>query len=152
MAKPKKTLSHRKQTKTSGINPTILAIGAVVIVAVIAGIIFLLNNSGQGGLPDEISVSQAHTKYGQEDVIFLDVREQYEWDEFHAPDATLIPLGELAARVNELPKDKEIVVVCRSGNRSQVGRDTLRAAGFTNVTSMAGGMNAWRDAGYPVAP
>jgi rhodanese-related sulfurtransferase len=152
MAKPKKQQSYKKQAKSSGLNPTVLAIGAVVILAVIAGIVFLLNNPAAAGLPSEISVTTAYAKYGQEDVIFLDVREQEEWDEFHAPQAILIPLGELAARANELPKDKEIVVVCRSGNRSQVGRDTLKAAGFTNVTSMAGGMNEWRTAGYPIAP
>lgn len=152
MAKPYKHIQSKKQTKSSGLNPTILAIGVVVIFAVIAGIIFLSNNPSGSSLADEISVSEAYGKYGQEDVIFLDVREQSEWNEFHAPEATLIPLGELAARVNELPKDKKIIVVCRSGNRSLVGRDTLKAAGFTNVTSMAGGMNAWREAGYPIKP
>lgn len=151
MSKPKKHQPYKKQAPKSSLSPTLLAIGAVVILAVIAGIFFLLNNN-PGGLPAEISVADAYAKYGQEDVIFLDVREQSEWDEFHAPLATLIPLGELEARLDELPKDKEIVVVCRSGNRSQVGRDTLKAAGFTKVTSMAGGMNDWRAAGYPIEP
>jgi rhodanese-related sulfurtransferase len=50
--------------------------------------------------------------------------------------------------VNELPRDQEIVVVCRSGNRSQQGRDILLQAGFTQVTSMAGGLSQWRSAGY----
>ena len=151
MTKSKKQQAYKKQPKKTTQNPTVLAIGAVVLLAVIAGIVFLLNNTG-GGVPSEISVAQAYEKYGQEDVIFLDVREQSEWDEFHAPLATLIPLGELDARLSELPKDKEIVVVCRSGNRSQVGREKLKAAGFTNVTSMAGGMIEWRSAGYPIAP
>ena len=66
----------------------------------------------------------------------MDVRTQEEWNEFHAPNTTLIPLDELASRVNELPKDQPIVVVCRSGNRSQTGRDILLQAGF-NATSMA---------------
>ncbi|PIV26809.1 MAG: rhodanese-like domain-containing protein [Anaerolineae bacterium CG03_land_8_20_14_0_80_58_20] len=82
----------------------------------------------------------------------LDVRELSEWNEFHAPVATLIPLGELASRVNELPRDRKIVVVCRSGNRSQQGRDILLAAGFMQVTSMDGGMNAWQTSGYPIEP
>ncbi|MCP4427495.1 MAG: rhodanese-like domain-containing protein, partial [Chloroflexi bacterium] len=69
----------------------------------------------------------------------LDVREPSEWDDYHAPDTTLIPLGELAQRVDELPRDKEIVVICRSGNRSQTGRDILLDAGFASVTSSAGG-------------
>lgn len=151
MAKSKKQQAYKKQPQKTTQKPAILAIAAVAVLAVIAGIIFLLNNTG-GGAPSEISVAQAYAKYDQEDVIFIDVREQSEWDEFHAPLATLIPLGELDARLSELPKDKEIVVVCRSGNRSQVGRDKLKAAGFTNVTSMAGGMIEWRSAGYPIAP
>jgi rhodanese-related sulfurtransferase len=57
----------------------------------------------------------------------------------------------LAARVGELPRDQEIVVVCRSGNRSATGRDILREAGFMQVTSMAGGVTDWRAAGHPIA-
>jgi rhodanese-related sulfurtransferase len=62
---------------------------------------------------------------------------------------TLIPLGQLESRVSELPKDQPIVVVCRSGNRSQAGRDILLNAGFENVTSMASGMLQWRSMGLP---
>lgn len=80
----------------------------------------------------------------------LDVREPSEWNEFHMPNSTLIPLGQLASRVSEVPKDRTVVVVCRSGNRSKVGRDTLLQAGFTNVTSMDGGLTAWRAGGLPV--
>jgi rhodanese-related sulfurtransferase len=103
----------------------------------------------QAVLPDEISVAEAYQKY-QEGVFLLDVRTQEEWDEFHAPNTTLIPLDELEGRLDELPQNEEIVVVCRSGNRSQVGRDILRDNGFEQSTSMSGGLNAWRAAGYPV--
>jgi len=77
------------------------------------------------------------------------VRQPEEWNEFHVPGSTLIPLGELASRVDELPRDQEILVVCRSGNRSAQGRDILLEAGFTRVTSMAGGVTQWKAAGYP---
>jgi rhodanese-related sulfurtransferase len=82
----------------------------------------------------------------------LDVRTQEEWNEFHAPNTTLIPLDQLASRLNEVPTDREIVVVCRSGNRSQQGRDILLNAGFEQVTSMTGGLNEWQASGYPVEP
>jgi rhodanese-related sulfurtransferase len=49
-----------------------------------------------------------------------------------------------------VPQDKDVVVVCRSGNRSQQGRDILVQAGFTRVTSMAGGVTDWRSQGLPV--
>lgn len=100
-------------------------------------------------LPAEISVDEAYQLY-QEGTFFLDVRTQEEWDDFHAPNSTLIPLDQLENRLNELPKDEPIVVVCRSGNRSQVGRDILLSNGFEQTTSMAGGLNEWRSAGYPI--
>jgi len=99
-------------------------------------------------LPDEISVDQAYKLYEQ-GTFLLDVRTPEEWEDYHIEGATLIPLDELEIRVEEVPQDEEIVVVCRSGNRSQVGRDILRQAGISQSTSMAGGVNAWYAAGYP---
>ena len=65
--------------------------------------------------------------------------------------STLRPyLEELAERSGEIPQDQENVGVCRSGNRSAKGRDILREVGFTQVTSMAGGMNDWIKQGLPV--
>lgn len=80
----------------------------------------------------------------------LDVREPDEWQQIRIPGATLIPLGELPQRLSELPKDQEIVVYCRSGNRSKTGAEILATAGFSGVTSMAGGVNQWSAAGLPV--
>jgi len=100
-------------------------------------------------LPPEISVDEAYKLY-QNGAFVLDVRTPGEWDEYHAPNTTLIPLDELEARVNEVPRDKQVVLVCRSGNRSQVAYGILEQAGFDNMTSMSGGLKAWRSAGYPV--
>lgn len=96
----------------------------------------------------EISIAQAEQQRAA-GALMLDVREQDEWDALHIPGATLIPLGTLPAHLNELPKDQEIVVYCRSGNRSQSGAEILSQAGFTNVSSMAGGITEWQAAGYP---
>jgi rhodanese-related sulfurtransferase len=101
-------------------------------------------------VPREINVSEA-SKLRDQGAYILDVREQSEWDEFHMPGATLIPLGTLPSKLASVPKDKPVVVVCRSGNRSQSGRDILLNAGYTNVTSMSGGMLAWQSAGLPIA-
>ncbi len=100
-------------------------------------------------LPTEVNIEEAYDLV-QEGAFLLDVREQHEWDSFHATAATLIPLGELASRIDEVPLDQEIVVICNSGNRSRTGRDILMDAGFTSVTSAAGGSQAWRSAGYPI--
>ena len=124
--------------------------GQFTAVAIVALIVYLIATTAGGGtpsLPVEISVDLAHEMY-QAGVFVLDVRTQEEWDEYHAPNTTLIPLDQLASRLNELPKDKEIVVVCRSGNRSQQARDILLGAGF-NATSMAGGLKEWYASGYP---
>ena len=99
-------------------------------------------------LPAEVSVAEALT-LREAGAYVLDVREPSEWAAGHIAGATLIPLGELASRVNEVPRDRQVVVVCRSGNRSAQGRDVLLAAGHPSVTSMAGGMNDWAAAGYP---
>jgi len=80
----------------------------------------------------------------------VDVREQSEWEQGHIEGAALIPLGQLLQRSGELPTDRTIVVVCRSGNRSAQGRDILETAGFKTVSSMRGGMKAWQAQGYPV--
>ena len=133
---------------------TILAVAAVLIVIVIAGALFVVlsnntpSDTAQGSLPAEINVDEAY-KFVEEGAFLLDVRTPEEWDDFHAPQATLIPLDELASRVDEVPTDRDVVVICRSGNRSQVGRDTLLAAGHPSATSVDGGMNAWAAAGYP---
>jgi rhodanese-related sulfurtransferase len=100
-------------------------------------------------LPSNVSVAEA-AALRESGAFMLDVREQSEWDEFHMPGATLVPLGTLSTQLASLPKDKPIVVVCRSGNRSQTGRDVLLKAGFANVTSMDGGMLGWQRAGLPI--
>ncbi|MBT3389079.1 MAG: rhodanese-like domain-containing protein [Chloroflexi bacterium] len=120
-----------------------------VILLAVGGLAFIISGGSSAGLPGEITVEEAYQKY-EEGAFVLDVRTPEEWAEYHAPDTTLIPLDELPARVNEVPKDQEIVVICRSGNRSQAGRDILLQAGYENVTSSAGGLKAWSAAGYPI--
>jgi len=130
-------------------------IGLLIIVGLVIYLILQAGgrtgNSAPASLANEISVGEAYTKY-QNGAFVLDVRTQEEWNEYHAPNTTLIPLDQLPARLNEVPKDREIVVVCRSGNRSQEGRDILLNAGFTQVTSVKGGLNEWRANGYPIEP
>jgi len=102
-------------------------------------------------LPAEVSVAEAAAKRDA-GAFILDVRTPEEWNEFHVPGSTLIPIDQLPNRVAEVPKDKEVVVVCRSGNRSATGRDVLLKAGYPQVTSLAGGLTTWRSAGKPVEP
>lgn len=88
----------------------------------------------------------------REQVLVLDVREPWEYDEGHIPGVTLIPMGEVAQRLDEIPTDRPVVVTCRSGNRSGQVAALLRARGYDNIHNMAGGILAWEAAGLPVEP
>ena len=74
--------------------------------------------------------------------MLLDVREADEWDAGHAPGAVWIPLGDLEARLGELPSGGPIVAICRSGNRSRVVCEALAGVGY-EVANVEGGMRAW---------
>jgi rhodanese-related sulfurtransferase len=97
----------------------------------------------------DVSVSVA-AELNAEGAFVLDVREPDEFAAGHIAGATLIPLGQLGARLSEVPRDRAVVVVCRTGHRSAQGRDVLLGAGYTAVTSMIGGMSEWIAAGRPV--
>ena len=124
-------------------------LGAAVLALVLVGV-FVLPRLGtdKAGLPAEVTTAEGF-ELREEGAFVLDVREPSEWAEAHIPGATLIPLGELEARVSEVPAGQQVLVYCRSGNRSQTGREILLKAGFTQVTSMAGGIREWSAAGYP---
>ncbi len=78
-----------------------------------------------------------------EDITIIDVREQAEYSFGHIPGAISIPIGELEHRMNELNKDSEILVVCRSGNRSDLASKQLADQGFKNVKNVVEGMVNW---------
>jgi sulfur dioxygenase len=86
------------------------------------------------------------------DLFILDVREKDEYSGSlgHIRSARLVPLGEVAKRAGELPKDRPIVAVCRSGARSAQATNLLQQAGFSKVANLAGGMLRWRTEGLPV--
>ena len=86
----------------------------------------------------------------RDDVFVIDVREQWEYDEGHIPGVTLIPMNDVPNRLNEIPKDKEVILTCRSGNRSSQVTQFLRDQGFTNIHNMDGGILAWEAAGLDV--
>ena len=79
----------------------------------------------------------------------LDVREDDEWTAGHAPDAVHVRLGALGARAGELPRDREVYVICRTGNRSAYAAQAL-AVGGLNAVNVADGMTGWAVAGRPM--
>lgn len=96
----------------------------------------------------EVSVQQANGM-SQQGALLLDVREESEYAALHAPQAKLMPLGDVSSRLKEIDayKEKPVVVVCRSGRRSAKAVAILKEAGFTQVSNVQGGMIAWEQAG-----
>lgn len=91
--------------------------------------------------------SEAHDHL--DDHFLLDVREADEWQAGHVAEAVHIPMGQLNARIDEIPRDQPIIAICRSGNRSGAVTDALNRAGFT-AHNLEGGMYAWESADLPI--
>jgi rhodanese-related sulfurtransferase len=122
----------------------------LAIVIFIGFIIYLIalaggDNNAQAGA---VNVDETYQLY-QSGALILDVRTQTEWDAYHAPNTMWIPLDQLQGRLNEIPRDKQIIVVCTSGACSQQGRDLLVSAGL-NASSMKDGFDIWYTRGYPI--
>ncbi len=119
-------------------------------VAVIVGAVFLFTNNAEArGMPATVSVTDAAERFDQ-GAFLLDVRTVEEWNQGHINGAVLIPLDELRSRISEVPTDQDVLIICRSGNRSGQARDLLRASGLKRTTSISGGINEWIAKGLPV--
>lgn len=104
-----------------------------------------------GGQPtSQLDARQAQARLNQKPQPFLlDVRQPEEFQNGHISGAYLIPLGDLAQRAHELPRDREIICVCRSGSRSGVATRQLQAAGY-KAHNLKNGMLGWTSAGLPI--
>ena len=100
----------------------------------------------------EVDVNAALQLINHKNAIVLDVREEKEFKAGHLLNAKLIPLGKLKERIGELEKykDKHVLVVCRSGNRSGMACATMNKLGFTQAYNLAGGVLAWQKAKLPM--
>ena len=120
---------------------SLLIIG--VLVAITAGCNSMKN--GDSATVQPITAVELKEKMdASEDFLLLDVRQQDEYD-FVNLDGTLIPLGQLQQRLSEIDayKDKEVVVMCRTGSRSGQAARILAREGFQNVFNLSGGINGW---------
>lgn len=91
---------------------------------------------------EAVDYSQWKTWVEDNDAVILDIRQPFEWELGTLPDSILIPMTELLARVAELPRDRAILCVCRSGSRSDRVAAYLRSAGFERAVNMEGGLKA----------
>lgn len=83
-------------------------------------------------------------------LIVLDVREPWEFEQGHVPNAVLIPLGDLPERVFELDQTQSVAVICEHGVRSLYAAAFLKRAGFDMTYNVEGGTSAWVERGLPV--
>ena len=129
------------------INQNILLISLVVVSGVT-----LFWQMLSGAKANELSPVQATQLINREDAQIVDVRDASEFAAGHLPNAKNIPLDKLAERVAEIEKFKEqaIIVCCAAGMRSAKGCGELEKLGFSKVHSLAGGVDAWVGAGYPI--
>jgi len=120
----------------------------LLVLAIVFGALFAVQ---QLQASQSVDVKQAQTMISQ-GALLLDVREPSEYAAVHVPHAKLIPLGDVNAHLKEIEayKDKPIAVMCRSGHRSAIATAMLREAGFTQASSVDGGIQAWERAGLEV--
>ena len=93
--------------------------------------------------------AQERIKNEGKNLFLLDVRQPEEYKQGHIAGSKLIPLGELSNRLKEIPQDKEILCICRSGSRSSMAASQLAQAGY-KVINLSGGIMAWSAAGLPM--
>ena len=143
---------HKSQPRKIKI-PTWIFIAILITIAAVVVTVLVIKNqplpSSESALPATITVSEAEQAFSN-GAFLLDVRTQEEWESGHIDGAVLIPLDQLESRVEELPTDQDILIICRSGNRSGQARDLLRGVGLSRTTSISGGITAWMAANLPV--
>ncbi len=98
---------------------------------------------------EQVTAEVAARLVEEGDSVLIDVREPEEWRVGRAPQAIHIPLGELGARLGELPSDRTLIMVCRSGGRSDRAASALVGLGLP-ASYLAGGMQAWQAASLPI--
>ena len=122
-------------------------------IRVLSLLTFMLLSAGSFLVAGEVttmSVDELHQRLAKKDAkpLVVDVRETSEWDEGHIDGALLKPLGSIDEL--EVDKNREIVLVCRSGRRSAKAFEVLAARGYTKLWNLEGGMLEWEKRGYPV--
>ena len=124
-------------------------LASIILAALISG---CLSSTTQPEKPKyvDISVQQGKEMIDKGEFFILDVRTREEYNESHIMGSTLIPVEDLDIRFKELPRDKKILVYCRTGSRSATASEILVKNGFTLIYNMQGGITGWKNAGYEV--
>lgn len=152
-------MTKRKSSKTKkqNKNNSTMMLAVVAVAVLVFGGLMIAMNSSSGTTTTATVQSQkispndyvSNFNDNATDHILIDVRTPEEFASGHIAGAVNIPVQELDQRLSEVPDDKEIVVYCRSGNRSATATQILTSSGYDGVYDM-GGIIAWQQAGLPV--
>ena len=124
----------------------------LVGVAVASGAMLVWPALRRGAAGASVSNLQATQLMNQQNALVLDIRDASEYSKGHLINARNVPLAEIEERAGEIEKhkNKPLIVVCETGQRSGRAIATLRKRGFERVFSLDGGISAWRQAGLPL--
>ena len=109
----------------------------------------------QTAIPQDVTIEEAKAMLARvrpDEITVLDVRQDWEYEEFHLPGAKHVPLGDLDERLEEIPRDKPLLVYCLSGRRSAAAASLLSGKGYPTVLNLDGGVMAWTGATAVGAP
>jgi hydroxyacylglutathione hydrolase len=96
-----------------------------------------------------LTLGEVTAQLGANHAVLLDVRTEHEWQQGHAPGSLNLPVGDLEHRLDELPRDRSIIVHCQTGGRAAIAASLLQSHGFGDVRLFPGGFAEWRAAGKP---
>lgn len=132
---------------------TIMALVGIIALPITATACGLSEKTAEGYENASIEHAAKHWQQGEASPVpfaIIDVRTPEEYAEGHVKGARLIPVNELADRLSEVPKDRQVYVYCHSGKRSARAAALLASHGFGKVENVLGGIVAWQAAGHPV--
>lgn len=117
---------------------------SLTVLAILIGIgVFSLFNQSSNNVEEITTTELKEQMKTDQTAVYIDVREVDEFEDGHVEGMKNMPLSSFTETYSELPKDKEIVIMCRSGNRSMQAAEYLVQQGYKNVINVSGGMLAW---------
>ncbi len=123
--------------------------GIMLLLAILSGCISPVGQPEEGKFVN-VTVAEGKQIIDGGDIFILDVRTKEEYDSGHINGSILIPLEDLEKRYNEIPRDRKILVYCRTGHRSTQASEILVKNGFKQIYNMKGGITEWTKAGYEI--
>ncbi len=147
----------KKKELLRPIQAAVMLAGMTVFLNAFTGVLTPKNiYAGEGNKKIQTEVKNISAKQAKDlidndkDVYILDVRTKDEYNEVHLKDAHLIPLQELEQNINNIPRDKKVVVHCAAGKRSAKACELLKDKGLKELYNVEGGIRKWEAEGYPV--